>query len=117
MVIGYSFSDKHINDIIGDGVERELKIFIIDPCGVDVLDKRPKRLVVGMRDEYTDKLAPHIIGAITLNFLVDSGATDVAIPADVVSTLIRTGTIESSDFIGTRTYVLADGLTQRFDCH
>jgi hypothetical protein len=63
MVIGYSFSDTHINDIIGDGVKRELKIFIIDPCGVDVLDKRPKRLVVGMRDEYMEKLAPHIIGA------------------------------------------------------
>ena len=63
MVIGYSFSDKHINDIIGDGVDRELKIFIVDPCGVDVLDKRPKRLVVRTRDEYMEKLAPHIIGA------------------------------------------------------
>jgi hypothetical protein len=42
MVIGYSFSDVHINKAIGDGVERGLKLFIIDPCGVDVLDKRPK---------------------------------------------------------------------------
>ena len=50
-----------------------------------------------------------INGAITLNFVIDSGAADVSVPSDVVSTLIRTGTIERSDFIGTQTYVLADG--------
>jgi clan AA aspartic protease (TIGR02281 family) len=48
---------------------------------------------------------------ITLNFVVDSGATDVSIPADVVSTLLRTGTIDRSDFIGSQTYRLADGST------
>ena len=49
--------------------------------------------------------------AITLKFTLDSGASDVSIPADVVSTLIRTGTISRDDFIGARTYVLADGST------
>jgi clan AA aspartic protease (TIGR02281 family) len=52
-----------------------------------------------------------INGAITLNFVVDSGAADVAVPADVVGTLIRAGTIEKSDFTGKQTYVLADGST------
>jgi hypothetical protein len=46
---------------------------------------------------------------ITLDAIVDSGATDVGIPADVVLTLIRSKTISSEDFIGTRTYMLADG--------
>ena len=50
-----------------------------------------------------------INGAITLDFVLDSGAADVNVPADVVSTLIRTRTIRPSDFIGQRTYVLADG--------
>ena len=50
-----------------------------------------------------------INGAISLDFVIDSGASDVSIPADVVSTLIRTGTIEKSDFIGKQAYVLADG--------
>jgi len=50
-----------------------------------------------------------INGAITLDFVIDSGASDVNIPADVVSTLIRTRTIGPSDFIGQQTYVLADG--------
>jgi clan AA aspartic protease (TIGR02281 family) len=50
-----------------------------------------------------------INGAITLNFVVDSGAADVAVPADVVGTLIRAGTIEKSDFTGKQKYMLADG--------
>jgi predicted aspartyl protease len=49
--------------------------------------------------------------AITLNFVIDSGASDVSIPADVVMTLIRTGTIQDTDFIGRQTYKLADGST------
>jgi predicted aspartyl protease len=50
-------------------------------------------------------------GAITLDFTLDTGATDVSIPADVVMTLMRTGTIDRGDFLGDRTYVMADGST------
>jgi predicted aspartyl protease len=35
----------------------------------------------------------------------------VSIPADVVLTLVRSGTLQHSDFIGTQTYRLADGST------
>jgi clan AA aspartic protease (TIGR02281 family) len=47
--------------------------------------------------------------AITLDFLIDSGASDVLIPADVAMTLFRTKTLAGGDFLGERTYVLADG--------
>lgn len=50
-----------------------------------------------------------INNAITLDFIVDSGAADVSIPADVVLTLMRAGTIRKTDFLGNETYVLADG--------
>ena len=50
-----------------------------------------------------------INNAITLDFVVDSGSTDVSIPADVVLTLTRTGTIRPSDFLGSKIYALADG--------
>src|SRR5271170_1586846 len=50
-----------------------------------------------------------INGAITLDFGVDSGASDVSVPADVFSTLTRTGTIRDTDIVGEQTYVLADG--------
>jgi len=52
-----------------------------------------------------------INNALTLNFFVDSGASDVSIPADVFLTLMRTGTVKESDFIGTKKYLLADGST------
>lgn len=47
--------------------------------------------------------------AITLDAIVDSGASDVSIPADIVLTLIRTKTVTDEDFLGKQTYVLADG--------
>ncbi len=50
-----------------------------------------------------------INGALTLDFIVDSGAADVSVPIDVFSTLLRTGTIQDSDIMGEQTYVLADG--------
>jgi predicted aspartyl protease len=52
-----------------------------------------------------------INGQLTLKFTVDSGASDVMIPADVVLTLMRTGTLTSEDFVGNKTYTLADGKT------
>lgn len=50
-----------------------------------------------------------INNAITRDFMVDSGASDVGIPEDVVATLMRARTIQDADFIGEKTYVLADG--------
>ena len=49
--------------------------------------------------------------SIILDFIVDSGASDVSIPVDVVATLVRTGTLQNSDFMGTQSYKLADGST------
>lgn len=56
----------------------------------------------------------------TLPFVIDTGASDVAIPDDVFLTLTRTGTVKPADFIGTGTYKLADGSIrpgQRFILH
>ncbi len=49
--------------------------------------------------------------AISIPFVLDSGAADVQLPAEVVFTLIRTGTLSERDFIGANSYVLADGST------
>jgi clan AA aspartic protease (TIGR02281 family) len=48
---------------------------------------------------------------LTLDFMVDSGAAVVSIPADVVQVLARIGTIATEDFLGSKTYRLADGST------
>ena len=58
-----------------------------------------------------------INGQLTLKFVVDSGAADVSIPADVVMTLLRTEAISDADFLDKQTYQMADGSTvpsQRF---
>jgi clan AA aspartic protease (TIGR02281 family) len=67
-------------------------------------------ILVPLEKEGGTYVVPVLInGAIPLKFVVDSGAADVIIPADVVSTLLRTGTIDRSDFIGSQTYRLANG--------
>jgi hypothetical protein len=56
-------------------------------------------------------------GAVSLNFTIDSGATDVSIPATVFSTLTRNGIVSPQDFLDKRLYKLADGsgeISQRF---
>ena len=46
---------------------------------------------------------------ITIPFLLDAGAGDLAIPEDVAQTLIRAGALKSGDFIGKRLYQIANG--------
>jgi clan AA aspartic protease (TIGR02281 family) len=46
---------------------------------------------------------------LTEKFIVDSGSADVSIPADVASTLKKLGTMTGADFLGSKTYMLADG--------
>jgi predicted aspartyl protease len=63
-----------------------------------------------MEKEHGIYVVPVIINnAITLDFAVDSGASDASIPEDVVNALIGSGTIRDTDFIGEKTYMLADG--------
>jgi len=63
------------------------------------------------KDGGTFKVPVLINGALVLDFIVDSGAADVNIPADVAMTLIRTGTLQDSDFLGSENFILADGST------
>ena len=46
---------------------------------------------------------------ITLPFILDTGATDLVIPADVALTLVRAGALTSGDFIGKSRSTLANG--------
>ena len=50
-----------------------------------------------------------INGRITLDFVLDSGASDVLIPADVFTTLVRTGTVSENDIIDKEIVTLANG--------
>ena len=50
------------------------------------------------------KVPARINGAITLDFVLDSGAADVSIPTDVFLTLIRIGSIEQRDLLGKQNF-------------
>lgn len=63
MVIGYSFGDEHINKAIDDGVYRgDLKMFVIDPQGVDAFDY-PSTSQIPASSEFAVRLQPNVIGA------------------------------------------------------
>ena len=52
---------------------------------------------------------------ITLPFILDTGATDLAIPADVALTLIRAGALRRGDFLGRTRYQTASGAEEISD--
>ncbi|MFZ2006738.1 MAG: retroviral-like aspartic protease family protein [Stellaceae bacterium] len=54
-------------------------------------------------------VAVQVNGALTANFLVDSGASLVALPKDMVDDLTKSGAIQPSDMQGRSVYVAADG--------
>src|SRR5712691_5211674 len=57
------------------------------------------------------ELPVEVNGVITLNFILDTGASEVNIPAEVALTLYRAWTIRDTDFLPGQTYTLADGST------
>lgn len=76
------------------------------------VSRSKNRMVVQLRSQNGVLTVPVSINdRITLDFVIDSGAADVAIPADVAMTLFRTGSLTANDFLGKRTYRLADGST------
>jgi clan AA aspartic protease (TIGR02281 family) len=67
---------------------------------------------VALKEEAGALLVPVVINdSVKLDFMLDSGASVVTIPADVAMTLIRTGTLTRDDYLGRQTFQLADGRT------
>ncbi len=58
-----------------------------------------------------DYVAVAVNGLAPIPFILDSGASDITLPADVFRTLVRMGAITDSDINGPRTYTLANGST------
>jgi hypothetical protein len=72
MIIGYSFRDQHINEVIEAAAQRGTQLFIIDPLGVDVVDNAPN--VTRSVGTLKDRIRANIIGASRRQFL--SGFTE-----------------------------------------
>jgi hypothetical protein len=66
MVIGYSFRDEHINDILRAAILKGLKLFVIDPCGSDVAKVRNSTARAGLiyaKTQLEEALEASLIGA------------------------------------------------------
>jgi hypothetical protein len=67
MVIGYSFSDEHVNNAITSAMEqKDLRVFVIDPLGADVLDRKReenRRVAIQTVDPLLLQVRPYLIGA------------------------------------------------------
>jgi clan AA aspartic protease (TIGR02281 family) len=46
---------------------------------------------------------------VTIDFVIDSGASDITLPRDVYLTLIRSGTLTKANYIGSAQFGIADG--------
>jgi clan AA aspartic protease (TIGR02281 family) len=72
----------------------------------------PPAQEVALEDDGGTYRIPVLInGAMNVKFTIDSGASDVSIPADIVAKLVQAGTVTKADFIGRQTFQLADGST------
>jgi clan AA aspartic protease (TIGR02281 family) len=70
----------------------------------------PGETIVPLQSDRGTLVVPVLVdNALTLRFVVDSGAADVSIPQDVARTLMRMGKLTGSDYLGNRTYVMANG--------
>lgn len=64
----------------------------------------------GLKKILLDTSVPVILNdVLRINFIFDSGASEVSISPDVALTLMRAGTISESDWLESQTYTFADG--------
>ena len=59
------------------------------------------------------KVPVKLNNTLTMDFVLDLGASDVSISPDIFLVLYRAGTIQESDFIGSQSYQFADGSTAK----
>jgi len=72
-------------------------------------DDRPTQ-IVAVEPQYGAFVVPVVLNdVLTAKFIVDSGAADVSITEDMVSALMKSGTMTGADLLGNKTYMLADG--------
>lgn len=80
------------------------------PNGCDSITGSESHLEIHLAKESgVYELPVTVNGAVTLNFILDTGASEVNIPADIASGLLRNGTISREDVLPGKIYKSADG--------
>ena len=82
------------------------------PAGVRLL--RDGKAIIALEPLNGVYVVPGVInGVMNAKFLVDTGASLVGLPAGVVKSLVDSGFIAQSDFLGERTFRIANGSTMQ----
>jgi aspartyl protease family protein len=116
-----------VNELIalcnGSDVNRcgEIIIAAGAPAGVlasaqpsDVRMSRDGKAIIALEPLNGVYVVPGVInGVMNVKFLVDTGAAVVGVPAGVVKSLVDGGFIAQADFLGERTYRIANGSTMQ----
>ena len=98
-------SIKDIISIQNDPSDKNNKIETINP-----ISETPTNTIKFVKSENGLIEVPVVLNdVLRINFIFDSGASEVSLSPDVALTLIRTGTITESDFLPDQTYTFADG--------
>ena len=82
-----------------------------NPDGCDVDTSTKEIHLEKSRGVY--ELPVRVNGVLTLDFVLDTGAAEVNIPANIAAQLLRSGSISQEDFLPGRIYQLADGTLVR----
>jgi clan AA aspartic protease (TIGR02281 family) len=84
------------------------------PADTGVQTSRDGKTIIPLEPFNGIYLVPGVVnGVASVKFAVDSGASVVGIPANVVKMLVDSGFITQADFLGERTYSFANGSTMR----
>jgi aspartyl protease family protein len=117
----YEFFDQQYIREVYNGSVVFLELLLINQSSISLIERLEKTRIVYMTQTSFEKrikmkhengiykLPVQLNGVLTIDFIFDSGASDVTISPDVFLTLYRSGTITENDFIGTQTYSFADG--------
>jgi len=120
------FNDQYSNNLYSINISEELGYKIMSQFNDRILDSNSPTTIVHTAGEVisaSDKFIikmnksasgvwkiPAILnGSVKTFLLFDTGASDVALPSDIVMTLFRSETLKETDIIGKETYTLANG--------
>src|ERR1041384_2142357 len=92
------------------GIPAVLGVALTAGLGSAALADDQPRQIVAVEPHAGAFVVPVVLNdVITAKFIVDSGAADVSITEDMVSALMKSGTMTGADLLGNKTYMLADG--------
>jgi len=84
-----------------------------DTTNVQYTDKTPKnwngKIIVKMQRSGGVYLIPSVINGSSMNFIFDTGASDITISMTEALFLLKQGTLSEEDILGTQEYRIADG--------